>query len=326
MMRRWGEVLALPENRSALRAARGLAIALAKRQRPPAVPLVLHGPPGGGKSLLAGELLRQLAEGATGRIVAAGDLARLTHDEDPGFADPELAACDLLVLEDVQHLPARAADAVGALLDRRTAHEQATVLTANAGPAALRHLPRKLTSRFAAGLVVRVDAPGPASRRALLADAAAKHSLRLTDAALDWLVRQAAGTRMLLGFVQTLAPAAREHPGPLDGAAVEAILAGTGLPNMSGPDVSRIVKRVAKAFGVTGRELLGPSRLRRVLRPRQVAMYLTREVCGWSFPRIGVAFGRDHTTVMHAVVRVEEELSDDDVLAATINELRSMLT
>src|SRR5262249_44194597 len=152
---RWSDFLAVPETRSALRAVRGLARALLAGKRPPVVPLLLHGSPGTGKTHLIATLLRKLAEGAevvTARSVAAGDVARAARvptretatppsaggtgsENDPGFADPELAACDLLALEDVQLLPLRAADPVCDLLDRRAARRRAGVVTANVGPA-----------------------------------------------------------------------------------------------------------------------------------------------------------------------------------------------
>jgi chromosomal replication initiator protein len=85
------------------------------------------------------------------------------------------------------------------------------------------------------------------------------------------------------------------------------------------------MKRVCVAFGVTEKELLGASRLRNVLVPRQVAMYLARELTGLSLPRIGATFGRDHTTVLHACRKVEEAIADDERLAATVRQLRQEL-
>jgi chromosomal replication initiator protein len=329
---RWGELVALPENRSALGAAESLADALLAGRRVAFNPLVLHGPPGTGKTQLTTTLLRQLAdcpEVVTARVVAAGDLARVAGtDEAAGFADRDLVACDLLVLEDIQLLPAREADAVCDLLDRRTARRRATVVTANAGPAVLKHLPRKLTSRLAAGLVVQLEPLSPTSRRILLEAAAKARKVRLTPDALDWLASQhtGGGVRALLGLLGNLAHAAPSYPGPLDRIAVEEILAGTGQPTSSGRDVAGIVKRVAAAFGVTAKELLGPSRLRRVMVPRQVAMYLARGLCGLSLPRLGAAFGgRDHTTVLHACRKVEADMAGDDMLAGVVRQLRAEL-
>ena len=85
------------------------------------------------------------------------------------------------------------------------------------------------------------------------------------------------------------------------------------------------MRRVAAAYGTTEKALLGTSRLRPVLLPRQVAMYLARELTGLSLPRIGVAFSRDHTTVLHACRKIEAELTTDVGLAARVNQLRREL-
>jgi len=329
---RWGGCCVLPENRSAVEAAAALGQALAKGRRPPANPLMLHGAAGVGKSHLAATLIKQLSESAaviTSRVVAVGDLAREADMGAQAFTDRELADCDLLVLEDVQLLPPRHAGAVTALLDKRLSRRKATVATASVGPAKLKQFPRKLTSRLAGGLVVHLEPLSPPSRRNFLETAAHDRNLRLTPGALDWLAAQTTGggIRQLLGLLGNIAASAMQFPPPLDRAAAQTILTGAGHPAPSQSDVARIVRQVAAAYGVTRKELLGPSRLRRVLVPRQVAMYLARELSGLSLPRLGSAFGgRDHTTVLHACRKVEAEAETDAILAGMVKQLRAELT
>jgi len=265
----------------------------------------------------------------TAQAVAAADVARSSAGEETlGFADPDFDSCDLLVVEDVQLLPAREADAFCSLLDRRQSRRRTTIVTSSAGPAGLRHLPRKLTSRLAAGLVLQLEPISRGSRRLLLDYAANARGLRITPDALDWLADQAEGgsARVLFGLIANIAPAAR-GTAVLDRIAVEQVLSGAGQQTAARRDVARIVKQVASAFGVAAKELLGPSRLRRAIVPRQVAMYLSRELYGLSLPRIGTAFGgRDHTTVLHACRRVEADLMDDAILASVVRQLQSELS
>ena len=87
--------------------------------------------------------------------------------------------------------------------------------------------------------------------------------------------------------------------------------------------ISTIKTEVARTFGVGVHELENARRARAVARPRQVAMYLAREMTPRSLPEIGRAFGgRDHTTVMHAVRRVEALMACDPKLKATVERLR----
>ena len=323
----WNGFLVLPENRVAFRAVRSVCRAVLAGKRPGANPLVLHGSPGTGKSRLGAALVEQLAaapDGVTARVVSAGDV---TRSPDESLSDRELLDCDLLALEDVQHLTARVADAACDLIDGRTSRRRATVITASAGPSQLAHLPQRLTSRLAAGLVIRLEPLAVPSRRAILAEVASAKGVRLTDDALDWLAEQATGggVRATLGLLQNLAAVAKAFPGPLTRADVQQSLAESGQPTSAASGVSRIVERVAAAFNVTEKELLGASRLRGVLRPRQIAMYLARELTGLSLPRLGAAFGRDHTTVLHACRKVAEAVKGDAGLASKVSDLRAGL-
>lgn len=316
----------LPENRSAVRAVKALARSVLLKKRVAVCPLVLHGPTGCGKSHLTSAIVAALASGdsdVVARSEAAGDLARPDSlGADAGFADRNLQTCDVLVLEDVQHLPERAADAVCDLLDKRARRRKACIITANTGPAGLTLLPRRLTSRLAAGLVVQLEPLTEASRRSVIESAAKARTVRLTADGLEALATHGTSIRSALGLLQNLAQVAAKYPGPLDRKAVEEILSGTGQPTSRAVPLDAIMKRVASMFGVSVKELLGTSRLRNVVLARQVAMYLAREVVGLSLPRIGTAFGRDHTTVLHSCRKVESEMETDAALRGRVNELR----
>ena len=99
----------------------------------------------------------------------------------------------------------------------------------------------------------------------------------------------------------------------------------------------QIVGLAADIFGVTVRDVLGGDRSRKVVRPRQVAMYVARKRTGMSFPQLGEAFGRDHSTVQYAVRQVNASLTrcregrlltlpgDDDVRDA-VDSIQNVLT
>ena len=89
--------------------------------------------------------------------------------------------------------------------------------------------------------------------------------------------------------------------------------------------IDEIQKKVAEHFNISVKELQSSRRARTVARPRQVAMYLAKQLTSRSLPEIGRKFDRDHTTVMHAVRKVEELIIEDQNLAENIEILRRNL-
>jgi len=317
---RLGQFIVTPETRSALLAVKRLAKAVeAGKPLRDASPLFLHGPPGVGKSHLAAGLQSAVSETRpvrTARLVAAGDV---------GIDEPQIeecAACDLIEIEDLQHLAERAFSGFGRLVDRRIAAGRALLLTASAGPAELRHLPPRMSSLLGAGLVVGLELPSQSTRRYLLERLAQRDRIGATSEVLDWLSAQSTGgVRSLLGALNTLRMISAGSPRPLPLAEAQRYWP-AGSPTPSPPNIDRIVKHVAKFYAVDPKEIGNRSRLSRTLWPAQVAMYLVREQIGLPWTRIGDAFGgRDAATVRHAVQKVAGRLESHPPTASAIRQL-----
>jgi len=318
----WGEVLPLPENRSAVSAAKRLGKTLTGP-----MPLVLHGGTGVGKSAIVQQLVRTVIEspGAlTVQVLAANEFPKITPDDDP---TRDLLDLDLLVIEDLHHLAERNIAPVIRLLDFRTARKRPTVFTSILSPATLVQLPRRFTSRLAAGLVVRINAPGLASRLALTEHLAERKKVPLAADAMEWIASQTTdGIRSIHGLIEKLRPLAKRYPKGISKVQALAWLdeADSGMKTRRPSALERIVQKVCAAYRVKARDLIGASRLRTIMLPRQVAMYLANKVARVPLARIGTHFGgRDHTTVMHAVRKVEATMKADVELAKIINELKA---
>jgi chromosomal replication initiator protein len=289
----------------------------------------VHGPAGCGKSCLVNALAEDVSELSL-CLRSANDFPLPWDQDEPAAPERyrEARSCDLLILEDLQHLPARATEALVQLLDERLRRRLATVVTASAGPAQLSHrgsaMPARLTNRLASGLVVALQPLQAASRLAFLQEMARRRGLDVGDEVLRWLADSLTGGRQLEGALNQLGALRAINGKPLGLPEVQAHF--QVQVDASRPTVERIVRRVGDYFRVAPRQLQSARRNRSVVVARQVGMYLTRRLTRLSLQQIGAYFGgRDHTTVLHACRKVEEAMKSDVKLSGAVRQMHAEL-
>lgn len=331
----FARVVATPENHLALAALKELAEALrSPLARHLISPVYIFGPPGAGKSVLLSALESELHSARAGRrlvSVQAHEFDEQVQALETAFWE-RLVDADLLLFEDVHllrvrsdELQAASSDLLARLLDERQALNRPVVATGSRAPGDLESLPARLRGRLAGGLLVHLPAMGTPTRLLILEKFAQRRQLAIAPAVMSWLAENLVGSgRVLEGAITRLAELSRRQARPID---LEAVRQEFRPEADAGAlTVDQITDRVSDYFRIDSKQLKSRRRFSRIQIPRQVTMYLIRQLTNLSFEEIGTHFGgRDHSTVLHACKKIELGLAAECELTAAVHHLHRTL-
>jgi len=301
--------------------------------------LYIHGSFGFGKThLLNAAALEMRKRGKRSLFLRSEDFMRhflgaLYRKDTLNFKE-ELRTAEVLIIDDLQHICRSTATAseflytVNAFADLR----RRVVIAADRAPAALEGLGADVKSRLAGGLVVALDKPDRHTRLAILKARAADFAKHKPQALLpnDVLEHIAdmddASPRELIGVFTKLATYTDLTKKPVTLETIEDVVGLRSAPGTK-TSIEDIQRKTAEFYKLDVRDFHSPQRARRVARPRQVAMYLSRKLTTRSLPEIGRRFGgRDHTTVLHACRRIEALCEEDPLFKQEVDFLSQMLS
>jgi chromosomal replication initiator protein len=316
----------------------GAARAFAEGQHADIPLLYIHGGFGFGKThLLNAAALEFRKRGKRTLFLRAEDFMRhflgALYRKDTLAFKEELRTAEVLIIDDLQHICRSTATAseflytVNAFADLR----RRVVIAADRGPQALEGLGADVKSRLAGGLVIALDKPDHDTRLAILKARAAefcrhKPEVVLPESVLERIAEmEDASPREMIGVFTKLATYADLTKKPVT---LETAEEAVGLRSAPGAKTSieDIQRKTAEFYKLEVKDFHSPQRARRVARPRQVAMYLSRKLTTRSLPEIGRRFGgRDHTTVLHACRRIEALIVEDPLFRQEVDFLSQML-
>jgi chromosomal replication initiator protein len=241
----------------------------------------------------------------------------------------QFRSVDVLMIDDVQFIAGKDATqeeffhTFNALVDQN----KQIVLSADKSPSDLEGVEERVKSRLGWGLVADIHPTTYELRLGILQAKAERAGVAVPLKVLEFLAHKITqNIRELEGALNRITAHATLIGRPITIDSSQEVLHDLIRANDRRVTIEEIQKRVAEHFAIRLADMHSPRRARAVARPRQVAMYLSKQLTSRSLPEIGRKFGgRDHTTVMHAVRKIEELRASDHGFAEDIDLLRRML-
>jgi chromosomal replication initiator protein len=241
---------------------------------------------------------------------------------------------DVLMVDDVQFIAGKDSTqeeffhTFNALVDQN----KQIIISADRAPGEIKGLEDRIKSRLQCGLVVDLHPTDYELRLGILQSKVEQHRAQYTELKLDERVLQflalriSTNVRVLEGALTRLFAFASLVGRPIDMELTQDCLSDILRASERKITVEEIQRKVSEHYNIRLSDMIGPKRVRSYARPRQVAMYLSKNMTSRSLPEIGRRFGgRDHTTVMHGVKRIEELKVQDGQIAEDLELLRRAL-
>lgn len=317
--------------------ARAAALQVADNPSSGYNPLFVYGGVGLGKTHLVqaiGNRMIQLDPKARIRYIHAdryvSDVVRALRTNSFDDFKRRYDTLDLLLIDDIQFFSGKDGTQRQFFYTFNTLIEQhkQVIITSDTFPKNMEGIEERLKSRFSWGLTVMLEPPELEMRVAILLDKAHVERTDLDEGTAFFIAKQVrSNVRELEGALKRVVAYARFNKLPISvELAKEALKDLLAVQNRQ-ISIENIQKTVADYYKIKVADMYSKKRTRVVARPRQMAMFLARELTSLSYPEIGLSFGgRDHTTVLHACAKIEELKASDQVFRKDYNLLIQVLT
>ena len=232
---------------------------------------------------------------------------------------------DILLIDDIQFIAGKKSTqeeffhTFNALYE---SHKQ-IVVTSDKFPKEMPELEERLRSRFEWGLIADIQAPDTETKQAILKMKADQNNIKLPEDVIYLLANSITNNvRELEGYLIRIGAYSSLTSTPINIEMAKKILKNILIENSKEITVEKIQKNVADHFQIKISELKSSKRLKSIVFPRQIAMYICRNLTSLSYPEIGSKFGgKDHSTIIHAIKKIEKIMKEDVQIKSIIEKL-----
>lgn len=312
---------------SANRLAHAAATAVAKNPGAQQYnPLYFYGGVGLGKTHLLHAIGNAIKAQSPDKTILYAPCERFTSEFIEALKGKKLEAfkrryrnADVLLIDDIQFLSGKEGMQEEFFHTFNTLHQtnRQIVMTSDSRPQSIPELAPRLSSRLGWGMVADFQTPDSETRQAILRHKCDERSFPLGDDAIAYLADHVqSNIRELEGALNGVIAHCELYGVQPSLTLIERLVSESGAERRSlKVNADAIFQTIAEFFSLEIPELLGKRRHKELVYPRQIAMYLMRNELNYSFPKIGKALGgKDHTTVMHGVEKINRELKTDENL------------
>jgi len=300
-------------------------------------PLFIYGNSGLGKTHLLHAVCfeaQRKSNGAVIQFLSCEDFVnrfiRAIEEGNLSGFQSQFRTVDMLVIDDVQFLRERehSQEEFFHTFNALYNNGKQIILSADSPPVKIPSLEARLISRFNWGLVTRIDPPSYETRVAIVQKKAHLRGLRICDEIAEYIARKVhANIRELEGALTTIYAVATTTDKVIDLELAQRALEGQIKASVRHISITDIIEVVTSHFDVRLADLQSKRRSQSITEPRQICMYLARNLTKHSLEEIGGHLGgRDHTTVMHACSKISQAEKSDPKMHALLGELTKQIT
>ena len=235
---------------------------------------------------------------------------------------------DVLLIDDIQFIDGKERTQEEFFHTFNTLYEERKqiVVCSDRPPRDMLQLEERLKSRFEGGLLVDISLPDYETRYAILRKKAEEQHVIIDDDILSKIALKIdSNVRDLEGVLKKLFAYATLSHSPITIDIAEKAINDIILQKEKVLSADYIQEIVANFFNVDKKDLKGENRVKTIAHPRQIAMYLCKEVAEMSYPQIGLAFGKDHSTAMHAYNKIQLEIKNNPNTKLSVESVKEIL-